>query len=87
MRNAPAPRPTLPAVLGLAAAAAPPGASLARGPSAQPTRDGPEQRPAASIREEVTGDAASFYLQGRCGQITYREAQATPLCAPGGGHE
>ncbi|WP_437595912.1 hypothetical protein [Sorangium sp. So ce590] len=86
MRNALAPRPTLPAVRSLAASA-PPGASLARGRSAQPMRDGPEQRPAASIREEATGDRASCDLQGRCGQSPYREAQATTLCAPGGGHE
>ncbi|WP_437806760.1 hypothetical protein [Sorangium sp. So ce1078] len=83
MRNALAPRPSPPAVLGLAAFTAP----LARGTRAQPGRDGPEQRPAAPIREQATGDAASCDLEGRCGRIPYREAQATTVCAPGGGHE
>ncbi|WP_437964052.1 hypothetical protein WMF04_30585 [Sorangium sp. So ce260] len=87
MRNALAPRPSLPAVLGLAASTAPPGASLARGASARPGRDGPEQRPAAPMREQAAADAASCYLEGRCGQIPHREAQATTVCAPGGGHE
>ncbi|WP_437566482.1 hypothetical protein [Sorangium sp. So ce542] len=82
MRNALAPRPPLPAVLGLAAPAAPP----ARGHGAQPTGDGPAQRSAAPIRD-AAGAAARCDLPGRCGRVPHRAAQVTTVCAPGGGHE
>ncbi|WP_437720687.1 hypothetical protein [Sorangium sp. So ce861] len=83
MRNALAPRPPLPAVLGLAAPAAPP----ARGPSARPRGGGgPAQRPAAPIRAEA-GAAARCDLPGRSGRAPHRAAQVTTVGAPGGGHE
>ncbi|AUX34463.1 uncharacterized protein SOCE836_066370 [Sorangium cellulosum] len=82
MRNALAPRPPLPAILGLAAPAAPP----ARGPSAEPRGGGPAQRPAAPIRDEARG-AGRRDLPGRRGRMPHRAAQVTTVCAPGGGHE